>query len=57
MRRLACSGLCALAPIQPSPSAGVSANALNSVAAVAGSSAWTVGTYRGISRTLILHRN
>jgi hypothetical protein len=43
--------------VQPSPSVGVSANSLLSVAAVSASSAWAVGSYRGISRTLILYRN
>ena len=43
--------------VQPSPSVGVSANNLNSVAAVSASSGWAVGSYRGISRTLALFRN
>ena len=43
--------------VQPSPSVGVSANSLNSVAAVSAPSAWAVGSYRGISRTLVLFRN
>ena len=42
--------------VQPSPSVGVSANHLYGVAATSASSAWAVGSYRGISRTLILHR-
>jgi hypothetical protein len=41
--------------VQPSPSVGVSANNLFSVAATAAASAWAVGSYRGLSRTLILH--
>ena len=41
--------------IQPSPSVGVSANNLFSVAATSASSAWAVGSYRGLSRTLILN--
>jgi hypothetical protein len=42
--------------VQPSPSVGVSANHLYGVAATSASSAWAVGSYRGISRTLILYR-
>ena len=41
--------------IQPSPSVGVSANNLFSAAATSAANAWAVGSYRGISRTLILN--
>ena len=41
--------------VQPSPSVGVSANSLFGVAATSAANAWAVGSYRGISRTLILN--
>jgi hypothetical protein len=73
MRRLACAGLCALAPIlaaaqpaattaaapwseQPSPNVRTFSNFLAGVTATSASNAWAVGSYRGISRTLILYR-
>jgi hypothetical protein len=43
--------------VQPSSSVGVSANSLFGVAATSATTAWAVGSYRGISRTLILFYN
>jgi hypothetical protein len=43
--------------VQPSPSVGSEGNHLNSVAATSASNAWAVGSYRGISRTLVLYRD